>query len=148
MARQSANEPSKGKEADRIVAAAAPQFDTSPPASGSFEAGKLQGTYGASAAYKAKQAALPSGSPAVSTATASQFMLAVDQAGAVFHSEDSGIHWERVARQWSGRAVAVRVQSTVGANTSAAPSPNVVFEIVNDQGQVWVSRDGRIWKAK
>jgi len=97
---------------------------------------------------RVKPAELPSGLPAVSTVKARGSSLAVDRTGAVFLSGDLGNHWESVAKQWSGRAVAIRVEPAVGTNESAQRSPAVVFEIVNDQGQVWVSADGRIWKAK
>jgi photosystem II stability/assembly factor-like uncharacterized protein len=93
----------------------------------------------------AKPAALPSGLPAVATATARHSTLAVDQAGAVFVSEDAGGHWERVARQWTGRAVTVRVQVN---DSGAGATPGALFEIVNDRNLVWVSADGLVWKAK
>ena len=73
--------------------------------------------------------------------------MAVDGAGGVFVSGDAGSHWESVAKQWSGRAVGVRLQ-TPEAGESTTYSAGAVFEIVNDQGQVWVSTDGRYWKAK
>jgi photosystem II stability/assembly factor-like uncharacterized protein len=103
---------------------------------------------GAFAASRVKSAELPSGLPAASTAKAQGSTLAVDGTGSVFLSEDSGRHWESVAQQWSGRAVAIRVEPVVGANENAEPSAAAIFEIVNDQGQVWLSTDGRNWKAK
>jgi magnesium-transporting ATPase (P-type) len=83
-------------------------------------------------------ALLPSGLPAISRATRLTATVALDKAGAVFISTDSGGHWESVARQWSDKAVAVRMQT----NTTG------VYELVNDKGLVWVSTDGRIWTAK
>jgi photosystem II stability/assembly factor-like uncharacterized protein len=71
--------------------------------------------------------------------------VAVDGTGAVYLSEDAGSHWESVAKQWSGRVVAVRMQTAAGL---VVPVQSAVFEIVNDRGQVWVSADGRAWKAK
>ena len=120
------------------------------------------------AARKARITPLPSGLRAVSTVTAKHRTLAIDSSGALFLSEDSGIKWEPVARQWSGRAVAVRMQAgmtingpvaadTLGAGAEAEPNrsnpdsavvPPAVFEIVNDSGLVWVSADGKTWKAK
>jgi hypothetical protein len=149
MAQASGSESAKREEADRIVTAATPHFDASPAPPASFEAGARPRAGGVFAVYKGKEAELPSGLAVVSTASSQHRTLAVDKAGSVFLSEDSGGHWESVARQWSGQAVAVRMQAAARANPSgAAPSPEAVFEIVNDQGQVWVSTDGRTWKAK
>jgi hypothetical protein len=101
-----------------------------------------------------KPSPLPSGLAAVSTVTEQNRTLALDQAGTLFLSEDSGSNWESVARQWAGRAVEVRLQrpgtgSTAVAGVPLAPAPPVaVFEIVNDQNLIWVSMDGRTWKAQ
>jgi len=111
---------------------------------------------------------LPSGLRAVSKVTAQHRTLAIDSSGALFLSEDSGSKWEPVARQWSGRAVAVRLQDGLkmsGAVTAEAKAagaenepgkselgaeaaPDAVFEIVNDSDLVWISADGKTWKAK
>jgi hypothetical protein len=106
---------------------------------------------------------LPSGLPAVSIAAAGHLMLAIDKAGALFLSDDSGNAWEPVTKQWTGRAVEVRRQATGSGNTeaapaaeaetagsapgstSAAPPPVTVFEILNDHGLAWVSTDGKNW---
>ena len=106
---------------------------------------------------------LPSGLPAVSIAAAGHLMLAIDKAGTLFLSDDSGSAWEPVTKQWTGRAVAVRRQAPVSGNTeaapaaeaetagnapastSAAPPPATVFEILNDHGLAWVSTDGKNW---
>jgi hypothetical protein len=126
---------------------------------------------GVIAARKAKTTVLPSGLTALSTVTAQHRTLAIDMAGALFLSEDSGRHWESVARQWSGRAVEVRVQRDLNANAAGAsalasagaehesnglsagaavapPLPAAVFEIVTDSDLIWVSTDGKTWKAK
>ncbi len=109
---------------------------------------------------------LPSGLPAVSIAAAGHVMLAIDNAGTLFLRDDSGSAWEPVTKQWTGRAVTVRRQApgsvsteaapaaeaeTAGsapANTSAAPPPATVFEILNDRGLAWVSTDGKNWIAQ
>jgi hypothetical protein len=96
---------------------------------------------------RARPAALPSGLPAVSTASARGLTVTVDGAGALFVREDAGSGWESVTKQWSGRAVAVRLQVSA-AGAIASSSAGAVFEIVNDQGKVWVSADGRNWKSK
>ena len=111
---------------------------------------------------------LPSGLAALSTATAQHRTLAIDLTGTLFLSDDAGKHWEPVVRQWTGRAVDVRVKPLwsvpVAASTSGeaavhgtnqlvvgklAPSspPDAAFEIVNDQGLIWASADGKTWKA-
>jgi hypothetical protein len=121
----------------------------------------------AMAVRKAKVSVLPSGRRAVSTVTAQHRTLAIDSDGTLFLSSDSGGHWEPVARQWSGHAVAVRVQGgkeigagdiaeanagivedEVRSNSGAAAVPAAVFEIANEDDQVWVSTDGKTWKAK
>ena len=149
MAQASENESAKREETDRIVTATAPQFDANAAPPASFETGARPGAGGVFAVYKGKGSELPSGLAIVSTASSPHQTLAIDKAGSVFVREDSGGHWDRVAKQWTGQAVAVRMQADLGANRSAsAPSPEAVFELVNDLRQVWVSTDGRIWKAK
>jgi cytoskeletal protein RodZ len=149
MAHASENESAKREETDRIVTAAAPQFDANPAPPASFEAGARSRAGGVLAIYKGNEGELPSGLAVVSTATSQHQTLAIDKAGSVFVREDSGGHWDRIAKQWTGQAVAVRMQADLGANRSgSAPSPEAVFELVNDLRQVWVSTDGRIWKAK
>jgi hypothetical protein len=132
------------------LTAAAPmaQIDARAPRSGTFDSGGRLKSSGAFAAYRVNSPTLPSGLPALSTATTRSYALAVDRAGAVFLSEDSGSHWESITKQWTGRAVTIRVEPVVSARESATVSPAAVFEITNDQGQVWVSTGGRIWKAK
>ena len=108
---------------------------------------------------------LPSGLPALSIASAGRLMLAIDQAGALFLSEDQGGTWEPVIKQWAGRAVTVRRHATGSGNAGTtpaaeaetagntagagtAPRPAAVFEILNDQSQVWASADGKVWTTK
>jgi hypothetical protein len=106
---------------------------------------------------------LPSGQPAVSSASADHRVLAIDKSGELFLSEDSGTSWERVKRQWSGRAVSVRRHASAIDTTGATPAPETgenpatlgslsqpetVFELVNDQNQVWISEDGETWSAE
>lgn len=106
---------------------------------------------------------LPSGQPAVSIASADHRTLAIDEAGILFLSKDPGGTWEKVKRQWTGRAVVVRRHANGIDTTEATPppgtagdtpdsgavsQPDTVFELVNDQSQVWISVDGRIWTPK
>ena len=150
MAQANANQSPKPEPTVPILTSAPPLFDASPAPSASYEVSTRPGAAAGLDAYKAKPVELPSGLPTVSTAAAQHFMLAIDQAGTVFLSQDWGGRWNLVARQWTGRALTVRIQAVAAKakKSSAASSPGSVFEIVNDQGQVWVSTDGRIWKAK
>ncbi len=108
---------------------------------------------------------LPSGLPAHSVASTDRHLLAIDQAGTLFRSEDSGRSWKVVKRQWTGRAVLVRKEAAANSaaaappaaggeaagdtsGTGAASAPATVFELLNEQSQVWWSADGRIWTAK
>lgn len=116
------------------------------PAGGVVMSGQPVGG-GVFALGRAKLTPLPSGLPAVSTTSAKGLTVAMDAAGGVFVSEDGGGKWESVTKQWSGRAASVRLQAAA-AGESVSNSAGRVFEIVNDQGQVWVSTDGRNWKEK
>jgi len=129
------------------AAAPAPTFTAASPPPGSLDADKLNGAGGVFAVYKANPTELPSGLAPVSTATVSHLVLAVDRLGSVYLSEDSGSTWASVAKQWMGRAASVRLQPAVNTNGEEAYSAPS-FEIVNDVGLVWVSTDGRTWKAK
>jgi len=84
---------------------------------------------------------LPSGLTAVSTATAQRHTLAIDVTGALYLSEDAGKNWKPVARQWTGRAVEIRVRRSL----NVSPSPAGLLELINDGGSVWVSTDGNLW---
>ena len=139
------------------------EMQSAPPAS----AGSLMKFRGGgfSAGRAANRVHLPSGLPAISIAHKGPRMLAIDNAGALFLSEDSGANWDPVTTQWAGRAVLVRKSAeppsaavTPPADNSkvAGDSPdsgvplesNTVFELLNDQGQLWWSTDGRIWSTK
>ncbi len=109
---------------------------------------------------------LPSGLASVSIASRGHLLLAIDKAGALFLSEDRGVTWERITKQWTGRAIEVHRQVTANnatlaapaaqngttggssADTGAASSPPVSFELSNDKNQTWVSTDGRTWTPK
>ena len=148
-------EQGKKDEFQGVVAAAAPMaqveansaYSASAEVSGRTISGQSR-KIGASALYKAKTAPLPSGMIPVSRETTQGRTVAVDAAGGVFLSEDAGGHWGSVAKQWGGRAVSVRLQAKVGSSAGTADVVAGGFEIVNDQGRVWVSTDGRVWKAK
>ena len=93
----------------------------------------------------AKRTYLPSSLPVESMAAAGPRVLAIDSAGALFLSEDSGDTWKHVTPQWTGRAVKVRRQM-VNSGTGAVPTE--FFELLNDQSQVWLSTDGKTWTVK
>ena len=99
---------------------------------------------------------LPSHLPVISIVSRAGHQLAIDTAGALFHSEDSGVTWQPVPAQWTGRALKVAlVPSTNGhllskslggisAAKSSAPSPT--FQLTTDSGEVWISPDGQTWQ--
>ncbi|MGA3032569.1 MAG: zf-HC2 domain-containing protein [Terracidiphilus sp.] len=106
---------------------------------------------------------LPSGLAVASVASANHRILAIDSAGSLFVSKDSGIAWQPVTAQWTGRAILVLTRtippsSAVATPTAEAPPnsaiatpgapPGPFFEIVNDKNAVWQSTDGMIWIAK
>ncbi len=104
---------------------------------------------------------LPSGLRIISMASSGERKVALDEADALFVSTDSGKTWERVATQWTGRPVMVRrapdsstqpeplaAQSAGSQAAATEPVPPTRFEMVNDEGQVWLSADGKVWKAK
>jgi hypothetical protein len=135
---------------------------------------KMQGIAAGRFAPTAIPLNLPGGLRTLSSASSPHRTVAIDMAGGVFLSEDAGITWKAVAPQWSGRVVLVRFrenQKPIDARQTAQPGPSVggpvsavsglsgravagsltppgQFEIVNDTGQMWLSADGKTWKAK
>jgi hypothetical protein len=159
-----ANQPAPAGATQTDTVASAPPLQTQPvtfaepaPASASNSLWEVTGPV--------KPTPLPSGLAAVSIASGGHFLLAIDKAGALFLSKDRGATWERVATQWTGRAVAVRRQAHVHGALYAAPAaptgttggsspdaglaplPTEFFELSNDKNQTWVSTDGRTWTA-
>jgi hypothetical protein len=124
----------------------------------SFDAGGLMPVIQFEAAPRSITAQLPSGLNIVSSVTAQNRRLAIDDAGALFLSRDSGSHWESVALQWTGRAVVVSVlpssngrsyvAAPINGATAAPAAQPEVFELRNDKNQTWVSTDGVIWTAR
>jgi hypothetical protein len=117
------------------------------------------------AMLKKKQLALPSHLPALSIISNTREELAIDTAGALFRSDDTGVTWRPVAVQWTGRAVRIALaplpnqrQLEKDANPAATPSAAktsptasaqpAVFELTNDAGDLWTSKDGQVWKHK
>ena len=133
---------------------------------------------GFAAMHLAKRAKLPSGLGAVSSAALLNRLLAVDSAGAVFLSQDAGKHWEAVGVQWRGKAIQVQAPpqglNRSGAADAASseqspapplpppagatqdadkanavpPIPAMLFRLVTDRRQTWVSTDGEVWREQ
>lgn len=152
----------------RILASTAStqQYEAKNAIPGPIEVSRQTLMTGIPSVHPTKTTALPSGLPAVSTAISRHCLLAIDTAGELFWSEDFGSHWAHVDQQWTGRAVTVRLRRDVKGNAVAAPAvssveqkssangveavstPATIFEIVNDSGKIWMSRDGKTWKMK
>jgi hypothetical protein len=104
---------------------------------------------------------LPSGQAPVAVARGAERVLALDASGALYLSVDQGATWKQVPAQWAGHAVALRLHSNTAKAAPAAPSaapqtaaapPNAtapnLFELSNNQGQLWLSLDGLTWTAR
>lgn len=135
------------------------------PATRAEAAGSLRSFHGAASlgAAATRQIRLPSGLDAISVASVNQVQLALDRAGTLFLSKDEGAAWQQIPSQWKGRAILIRRKSSApspaaapaadglsggatGGAQTATPAP--IFEIVNDEHQVWQSTDGINWTAK
>jgi len=64
---------------------------------------------------------LPSRLRAVSTVSNARLILAIDSAGTLFLSKDSGKRWQAVTPRWTGRAVRVNSSFAVPRTEPAAP---------------------------
>jgi hypothetical protein len=102
--------------------------------------------------------ALPSHLLAVSSVTRAAQTLAIDTAGTLYLSKDSGKTWQAVPTQWTGQAIKLNVAAPLAGLMSAkqkaavedkanriSPSP---FELTTASGTVWTSSDGEHWKPK
>ena len=125
-------------------ASSGPRMQQQSALAGSFDIASQEQPSRATASRKVNPPKLPSGLAAVSRATAQNLTLEIDQAGALFWSDDSGEHWQQIAQQWTGRAIEVRVKT--GLSGSAAPATG--FELQNDAGSTWASADGKTWTAQ
>ncbi len=82
---------------------------------------------------------LPSRLPVETTVTHGKTMLAVDSAGALFVSGNSGKSWKAVKPQWTGKITDLDQPMDV-------PEPGAAqFQLTTDSGADWLSRDGRRW---
>lgn len=82
---------------------------------------------------------LPSKLPAETTVTHEKVMLAVDSAGVLFVSGNSGKSWKAVKPQWAGKITDLVAPPDVPEPGSAQ------FQLTTDSGAEWLSRDGRRW---
>jgi len=134
-------------EADKVEKSAAPAPATSPQ----FSSIPLTGqNYEASSAKiagvsKAKTITLPSRLAALSVASDGARSIALDAAGAMFLSEDAGKHWQPIHTQWTGRPLLVRTLPAVTQAAAMQNSQSILFELVNDKQQTWISYDGKTW---
>jgi hypothetical protein len=91
---------------------------------------------------------LPSGLGVLSVASEASRSVALDTAGTLFLSEDSGKQWQSIQTQWTGRPLLVRTRPA-GTQNGASRAPQTVrFELVNDKLQTWFSYDGKTWTAQ
>ena len=94
---------------------------------------------------KAKKITLPSGLGTLSVASDLTRSIALDAAGAMFLSEDAGKHWQHIQTQWTGRALFIRTRPIETQAASPKAPQALRFELVNDEGQTWISYDGKMW---
>ena len=89
---------------------------------------------------------LPNGMRALSVATAQSRTVAIDPSGSMFLNEAPGGQWIPVAMQWTGRAVLIRtIETQLKAKAASQP---MLFELVNDKNETWMSSDGKTWVPK
>jgi hypothetical protein len=102
-------------------------------------------TESASVSAKSRRAApaeprpLPSKLLAETIVRSGKVMVALDSAGALFYSGNSGKGWKAVKPQWSGKIVDLVTPPEVPEPGSAQ------FQLTTDSGSDWLSRDGRRW---
>ena len=82
---------------------------------------------------------LPSKLPAQIMVTRDKVVLAVDSAGTLFFSGNSGKGWKAVKPQWTGKVVGVVTPPELPQVSKAQ------FQLTTDSGSIWLSRDGRRW---
>ncbi len=99
---------------------------------------------------------LPSHLPTLSTIANAHHTLAIDTAGALFRSEDSGVTWLPVLTQWKGRATRLTLTTPATLNTLSAAkiaadqrsTPPPTFQLTTDTGALYTSPDGQTWRLK
>jgi hypothetical protein len=96
---------------------------------------------------------LPGGMTPASIVRGADRMLALDLPGTLYLSTDHGATWKQVNTQWSGHAVAVMLHNNAASTRGILPQKEAnlasdLFELSNDQGQLWKSTDGLTWSAE
>jgi Putative zinc-finger len=112
--------------------------------------GKNEGTLSPAIAKQKvmQKITLASGLGVLSVASGASRSIALDTAGTLFLSEDSGKQWQSIQTQWTGRPLLVRTRP-VGTQNGASRAPQTMrFELVNDKLQTWFSYDGKTWTAQ
>lgn len=139
-------------------------LETESDASSEVITGRAIGELAVPLSKMKKQPSLPSNLRAASTVSNGQQEIAIDTAGSLFRSQDAGVSWQSVPVQWSGRAVKLQIAPITGtsslgtgANTATAASTTKglpkatvqsTFELTNEAGTVWTSKDGDTWTRK
>ena len=121
---------------------AAPPVSTARMESATLSAGNLE-------KRKAVYPVLPSKLAMTSEATSADRTIAIDTAGSLFLSENTGKRWQPISPQWAGRAVAVKaVEPVIGEVGGLLKQSNAQFELTTDKHETWVSNDGKTWTLR
>jgi hypothetical protein len=121
---------------------AAPPVSTAQMESARLSAGNLE-------KRKAAYPVLPSKLAMTSEATSADRTIAIDTAGSLFLSENTGKRWQPISPQWAGRAVAVKaVEPVIGEVGGLLKQSNAQFELTTDKHETWVSNDGKTWTLR
>jgi hypothetical protein len=80
---------------------------------------------------------LPNKLPIAFSVESGKVMLAVDSAGKLFRSGNSGKSWKAIKAIWSGKVARLELADTATAQ----------FRLTTDSEAVWLSRDGSRWFA-
>jgi hypothetical protein len=97
---------------------------------------------------KEAQFTLPSGLGVLSQASLGSRRIALDTAGSLFFTEDSGQSWQPEKAQWTGRAVLVKARSSGQVTGTLLGQKAARFELVTDKLETWISTDGKTWTVE